>query len=119
MRAADWEKQVLSARGFKRVGTGALRICHINGMEVRKKTQLGVQEEAQGVQRSSEPPEPALATDLFLPAGGAADCRCMSAIEYTDYGYQGMPMVSGYFAPKAEMRYMPLQFKGLNADTNH
>jgi hypothetical protein len=30
----------------------ALRICHINGMEVRKKTHLGVQEESQGVQVS-------------------------------------------------------------------
>ena len=37
-----WEKQVLSARGFKRVGRKTLRIHHINGMEVRKKRPRGL-----------------------------------------------------------------------------
>jgi hypothetical protein len=35
-----WEKQVLSARRFKRVGRHS-EICHINGMEVRKKRPRG------------------------------------------------------------------------------
>ena len=39
-RAGAWEKQVLSARGFK-TGRKALRIRHINGMKVREKRPKG------------------------------------------------------------------------------
>jgi hypothetical protein len=35
--AQTWEKQVLSARAGVQAGRKALRIRHINGMEVRKK----------------------------------------------------------------------------------
>ena len=46
--ARAWEKQVLSARGFKRVGRKAIRIRHINGMEVRKKRPRGVEKRPRG-----------------------------------------------------------------------
>jgi hypothetical protein len=45
------EKQVLSARGVQ-AGRKALRIRHMNGMEVRKKRPRGFKKEAQGVQVS-------------------------------------------------------------------
>ena len=47
-----WEKQVLSATQGVQARRKAIRICYINGMEVRKKRPRGVQEEAQGVQVS-------------------------------------------------------------------
>ena len=50
--ARVWKKQVLSARGFKRVGRKAIRIRHINGMEVREKMPRGFKKQAQGVQVS-------------------------------------------------------------------
>jgi hypothetical protein len=43
-----WEKQVLSARGGGQARRKALRIRHINGMEVRKKRPRGFKKEAQG-----------------------------------------------------------------------
>ena len=61
----------------------ALRICHINGMEVRKKTQLGVQEEAQGVQVSPLNPlsvspcaSPAVFTEAHLSTGCQRPAVC-------------------------------------------
>jgi hypothetical protein len=49
--SGTWEKQVLSARGFKRVGSHS-KIRHINGTEVRKKRPRGFKKEARGVQVS-------------------------------------------------------------------
>ena len=43
-----WQKEVLSARRMVQAGGKALRIRHINGMEIRKKRPRG----------SREPPEP-------------------------------------------------------------
>jgi hypothetical protein len=48
-RARTWEKQVLSARGFKRAGRKAIRIRYINGMEVRKKRPRGFRKRPRGL----------------------------------------------------------------------
>ena len=44
-----WEKQALSARGFKRVGRHSeYAICYMNGMEVRKKRPRGFKKRPRG-----------------------------------------------------------------------
>jgi hypothetical protein len=47
-RAIGWEKQVRSARGFKRAGRHSEYAIIINGMEVRKKRHRGFKKRPRG-----------------------------------------------------------------------